>query len=1666
MRNWLSVIVFLVCAIGFNQSVSAQSTEYVYKGNLKAFSVNGAAGNTYVWKLTHPDNSVETLPSTTSSSGDITFNATGDYVLWVQATDLSGCLSEPIQLTITSLPNDYRFIFNELTSTACIQANNDFLASLKFYDANTGQLMSADHFPVTVSYRVNGANQTPQVITNDDKFLKIYSSSFAVNPNSDNPVEVTITGATDSYNLNVLAETASDQHIHTHTIFRDLITPTVSTLITNDLTPEISGTASVGANELLTVTVNGTSYIPGDGNLNLSGTNWTLTLPNTAALAEGVYEVTAIVSNVNCFLGDASANELTIDTTSPDPPPTVSELTTSDTTPLLSGTATVVSGDMFTVTVNGKTYISGDGNLILTGTNWTLQIPSGDELPDGTYPVTATVTDAAGNSATDLTSDELHIDTVAPEVPTVFNLITNNQTPVLSGTATVHLGDVLKVTVNNITYVQGDGNLSFKGVSWSLQIPAGNEIPEGVFPVTVTLTDAAGNSSTDVTTDELTIDITGPAPAPTVNELIINDPTPLISGTATVAANELFTVIVNGITYTLGDGNLVLSGTNWTLQIPEANTLADGIFEVQATVTDEAGNSSSEFTSDELRIDTTTPEVPTVLELITNVQTPLISGTSTIQIGDVLRVTVNDITYTSGDGNLSYKGVSWSLQIPAGNELPEGVYPVTATVTDAAGNFATDATTNELTVDITKPAPIPTVNALVTNDSTPVLTGTATVASGDVFTVTINNIVYTAGDGNLVLTGNNWSLQIPASDVLADGIYEVIATVTDAAGNASTDTSNNELVIDTVAPTPAPTVTSQISNSNLPLITGSANVGQGEIFKVVVNGKTYQLGDGRLKSSGNVWSLQIAPGNELPDGIYSVTATVTDAAGNSTTDVSTSELIVNTKNVITDRFATNDVNITFKNIPVSGNVLINDAGFYNFKATVGVDYQPVNGTLILSPDGNYTYTPKTDFTGTDNFYYTVCTPEDPQDCDTVNVTVRIMKDVLSQVLPVAMDDEMQTPVNTLVRGNVLANDLSVNGEKLILNRTQKEGPFSGTLVLKEDGSFEYTPKTGFTGQDYFVYEVCSDISGNCASARVTITVSADLHEVQLFAADDVFFSYGKAIQGNLLDNDSYPSLSTLSISKLSTAQAKNGTVSINASGTFTYIPNVGFEGTDQFVYEICDSKIPDCDFATVYVAVKAPPALHADLIVEKTGPLTAIPGESVNYKLTVTNLGTDVASSIQISDYLPAAIENPKFNLAGSTTSASWAGYYELNKLDVNTSFSLFISGTVSVNAPDTIKNIATVTSLSWDPNQENNVSLVKTVLFRGPVARISGAPYLSVGACDEAGRVLDASKSAGNGLQYSWSPATYLDDANSSKPVFLPGQTTRYKLTVTDINGIKDTTSVLVIVPAAPVVVTDRNVFVDTPNKTIMLDGSKSTGSGLSFLWTSQEGTLLNGETTPTAQVSGLGIYYLQITDSLGCTARDSVNVGLYIQAMNDTTETNVDESVLINVVRNDIPVHSANPSSISIVTPPLHGIAEIAADSLILYMPEQTYIGQDEFVYAICDYFKNCDQAKVLVLINDVPFFVPEAFSPNSDGINDEFEIKGILKYKTVQIEIFNRWGNVVYRSSNYGPGPGKDGFWNGKASTGLRVGSGPVPTGTYFYILKLNGKETINGSIYIDR
>jgi len=262
---------------------------------------------------------------------------------------------------------------------------------------------------------------------------------------------------------------------------------------------------------------------------------------------------------------------------------------------------------------------------------------------------------------------------------------------------------------------------------------------------------------------------------------------------------------------------------------------------------------------------------------------------------------------------------------------------------------------------------------------------------------------------------------------------------------------------------------------------------------------------------------------------------------------------------------------------------------------------------------------------------------------------------------------------------------------------------------------------------------------------------------------------------------------------------------------------------------------------------------------------------------------------------------------------------------------------------------------------------------------------------------VIDASASTGEGLTFQWEPSVYLDNPKSSTPIFSPGITTTYQLTVTDIYGRSNTLSVGVQVAAEVHADAGENLYTDG-NQAVMLDGSKSSGENLEYLWKSQNGHISDGVNTAHPIVDQPGRYILTVTDPYGCTDQDSVQLSLYTQAVKDTAYTRVNFAIDINVLYNDIPKNDLNPATLRIVTPPQNGNAVVQADSLISYTPNQYFVGSDDFVYSICDYFNNCDEGTVLVMINDVPFFIPEAFSPNGDDINDQFEIKGLEKYKTV--------------------------------------------------------------------
>ena len=351
----------------------------------------------------------------------------------------------------------------------------------------------------------------------------------------------------------------------------------------------------------------------------------------------------------------------------------------------------------------------------------------------------------------------------------------------------------------------------------------------------------------------------------------------------------------------------------------------------------------------------------------------------------------------------------------------------------------------------------------------------------------------------------------------------------------------------------------------------------------------------------------------------------------------------------------------------------------------------------------------------------------------------------------------------------------------------------------------------------------------------------------------------------------------------------------------------------------------------------------------------------------------------------------------------------------------------------------------------------------------LSAGRDTTIGSCQPYLLQAEIQQESGVTYSYLWSPATNLDNPSLANPLFTPGSTTTFVVTVTSSKGDVATDSVKITV---------SQVFADAgadvimaQGSTAMLDGTGSMGEKINYQWTTTAGIIESGANTAKPIVSGFGDYYLLITDGFGCTDHDTVNVSRLTQApvaVDDYDTTSFQRELIIDVLANDTDAgNSINPSSLIISNPPHNGTAYVDFDKYVVhYRPDNGFKGTDVFEYRICNMNNQCNEARVFVLVTDFNFMIPNAFSPNNDGINDYFEILGIEFYENNSISVINRWGNKVYEAKGYGISSTPV-FWDGKSNTGFRIGNEELPTGTYYYILDLgDGQKPISGSIYLDR
>ena len=466
-----------------------------------------------------------------------------------------------------------------------------------------------------------------------------------------------------------------------------------------------------------------------------------------------------------------------------------------------------------------------------------------------------------------------------------------------------------------------------------------------------------------------------------------------------------------------------------------------------------------------------------------------------------------------------------------------------------------------------------------------------------------------------------------------------------------------------------------------------------------------------LNNNGGITGATIdANGNLIvpagtPQGTYTVTYTICLISSPATCDTATAIVVIN--DTMLD--AVLDINQTPINVPVSGNVITNDeftgtatvtsAQFYNASGvltnlpigTATPVFTPAGvpaGTMLLNANGTYTYTPATGFVGEIPVNYTLTNNLGSTDSTTLTIKV-IPNTVVGNDNPIAQHDTSFTEEGVSVSSTVLNNDSDPDGDALTVtsatgltigtatvvsgvNAAGTPVANAGTVQLNANGTYTYVPAAGFVGTVNPLPYVISDGNGGTATANIYITVvGAGSTTNNTFANDDANSApKGVTMTGNVKTNDTDPEGNTTTVTAatvFSVNGVANGTaltigtatvipgvgsVTLNANGTYSFVPVATYVGTVVIPYTICDNGVPQaCDQATLELtSLDVVDSIDAVLDINQTPINVPVSGNVITndeFTGTATVTSAQFYNASGVLTNLPIGTATPVFTPAG-----------------------------------------------------------------------------------------------------------------------------------------------------------------------------------------------------------------------------------------------------------------------------------------------------------------------------------------------------------------------------------------------------------------------------------
>lgn len=298
--------------------------------------------------------------------------------------------------------------------------------------------------------------------------------------------------------------------------------------------------------------------------------------------------------------------------------------------------------------------------------------------------------------------------------------------------------------------------------------------------------------------------------------------------------------------------------------------------------------------------------------------------------------------------------------------------------------------------------------------------------------------------------------------------------------------------------------------------------------------------------------------------------------------------------------------------------------------------------------------------------------------------------------------------------------------------------------------------------------------------------------------------------------------------------------------------------------------------------------------------------------------------------------------------------------------------------------------------------------------------PNVSAGSDMQVCRGTPKNLQATGALTYTWTPAAGLSCNDCAAPFTNPDSTQLYTVLGTDINGCQNSDSILVTV-IQPLKITA------TGGDTLCIGESASLKAfgAASYIWNPSAGLNSTTNSTVTASPTVTTLYTVIGDDGKGC-FKDTAYVPIQVYPY-PTVKLPSDTSIEIGKIVKIIPVLSADVTSVLWQFPPYLVSTQYPA---ITVQPKT----DSRYIVKVSNEggCEALDNLMIFVTCGASQVFIPNTFSPNADGSNDVFYVRGTNIFKVRQMNIFNRWGEVVFQKTAVNAndaGAGWDGRFNGK-------------------------------------